>query len=399
MTMISLCNNCRVGKFSVHPKNWNTQKAKVSSAWRVTYWFYDDNIPDKKQVRFQGMNDATELKDRQFITKILMEDELKSLRDGFNPITEKYENIDKSIPTERTPFILALDFAISKVDCSKNHMDNLESNLSYIKKAIYALRIEHEPIGSVKLKHTRLILDWLSKNKKNWSDNQFNVFRKALSRFFTVLEDYELVIANFAQKIQKKQLPEKMRQILSDDEAKKVYDLLFKNHYTFWRFMMIFFQSGSRISELMRLKVKDVDLINQEFKITVYKGKQSKEDLRAITQEVLPYWQRLMLQSISPEDYVFSAGLLPGKLSINPKQITRRWYVHIKKPGISSADFYSLKHLFLDGVAATEGLEAAQKAAGHTTPNTTRIYTVKQKRRDLEKNKQLKISFVNKDIV
>lgn len=174
-------------------------------------------------------------------------------------------------------------------------MDNLESNLSYIKKAVYALRIEHEPIGSVKLKHTRLILDWLAKNKTNWSDNQFNVFRKALSRFFTVLEDYELVITNFPQKITKKQLPEKFRQILTDAEAKKIYDLLFQKHYAFWQFMMIFFQSGSRIAELMRLRVKDVDLLNREFKITVYKGKQAKEDLRAITERGSPLLAKIII--------------------------------------------------------------------------------------------------------
>lgn len=54
--MITLPNNCRVGKFSIYPENWSTKKAKANKAWRVTYWFYDDNVPDKKQIRFQGMN-------------------------------------------------------------------------------------------------------------------------------------------------------------------------------------------------------------------------------------------------------------------------------------------------------------------------------------------------------
>jgi integrase len=46
--------------------------------------------------------------------------------------------------------------------------------------------------------------------------------------------------------------------------------------------MHIFFHSGARLTELMRLQVQDVDLRNQVFKLIVKKGRMSKEVLRLI---------------------------------------------------------------------------------------------------------------------
>lgn len=65
-------NNCRVGKFSVNPKNRDNFKVDMSISWMVTYRFYDDNAKENKQIRRQGMNEFKESKERQCFTKRLI---------------------------------------------------------------------------------------------------------------------------------------------------------------------------------------------------------------------------------------------------------------------------------------------------------------------------------------
>lgn len=52
--------------------------------------------------------------------------------------------------------------------------------------------------------------------------------------------------------------------------------------------MMIFFYSGARITELMRLKVHQVGLEEQKFKVLVLKGK-INWDYRTIRDIALPF--------------------------------------------------------------------------------------------------------------
>ena len=144
---------------------------------------------------------------------------------------------------------------------------------------------------------------------------------------------------------------------------------------------MIFLYSGGRSTEFFSLKKEDVNLDIQEFNVTIKKGNQYKEVTKVILKPVINLWKEL-LQEAKKGDYIFSKGLRPSKTNVNSNQITRRWYRLVKNSDKIkdedgkilniTADFYSLKHSFLDSLE----IEKAMKMASHTTSKTTSIYQV-----------------------
>ena len=134
--------------------------------------------------------------------------------------------------------------------------------------------------------------------------------------------------------------------------------------------MQIFFHSGARIKELLAVKVQEVDIKKQRFKVLIRKGRNSHEEWRVIKNIALPFWIEL-LEGAKENEYIFSIGLNPGEKQIIREQITRRWNMHVKKKLGITADFYSLKHLNLDEISGALDIEAAAMMAGHTSPVIT----------------------------
>jgi integrase len=103
----------------------------------------------------------------------------------------------------------------------------------------------------------------------------------------------------------------------------------------------------------------------------------------------MPYWQEA-IRNAEPDDYIFAAGLKPGMEPINRDQITKRWKKHVKVRLGIQADFYSLKHLHLDEIAALSGLDQAAAMASHTSASITlKHYAVNEVQRRNEQLKQL----------
>lgn len=393
-TMILLPGNCRAGKFSVYPSNWKTTKANKSLNWRISYWFIDDSIKKRKKITLKGMNRFETLREKQDAVRGILKDELRELKDlGYNHITKHYLNPeDPNLISELTPFVEALDFAFEKLICEHQTKRDVASCLRTIKKAIDNLRYDSLTISQVRRKHIRFILEECGKIKTKWSANQFNYHRAHLSMLFKVLVDLDVVDVNPVKQILKQNKVQKIRETLTDDQRKLVNDHLFKNNYEFWRFVQIFFHSGAREIELLRVRKNDVYLNKQQFKVLVKKGAKKREELRTIKTIALPLWKELY-NLATGNQVLFSRKLLPGNKIIRREQITKRWKVHVKDKLSVTGDLYSLKHSALDETTALLSLIEASKQAGHTSIDTTLIYTVNEQQRRHERLKDLNNPF------
>jgi site-specific recombinase XerD len=209
----------------------------------------------------------------------------------------------------------------------------------------------------------------------NWTANTFNQYRSHLSMVYKQMVTVEAVDANLCDGIPKEKHTKKIRETLTPDQRKKVNNYLLAYNYPFWRFLHIFFHSGSRIEEMMQVIKEDVDLPNQKFKITVKKGNSYREEWRTIKTTILPLWEEVYNQAKSNQA-LFSVGLTPGNVPIRREQVTRRWRRHVKKRFSITADFYSLKHsnstevmdLLTDRISILQlAEEATAKMNGHTT--------------------------------
>lgn len=369
---IQLQNGCSHSKLSVNPSNWNTKKAKIGINWFINYRFYDSRFPKPKQIKIQGMNSFKSLTERQKETVRLIEEECKALQNGFNPFSNS-----NNPSLDSLSFIDALNLAFNKVSVAEVTKRDIKSAMNKFEISINKLGWMQLPIAEVSRKHIRQILD-MSSN----TDDRFNKNRSYLMILISVMCELELVAFNFVRDIKKRKVVKYIRQVLSYDERIIVNDYLLSEYPEFHRFLHIFFHSGARISELMRLKVSDVDLTNKRFKMVIKKGSCYKEVWRTIKDIAMPFWEKQM-QVTFINQFVFSKGLVPGDIEIDPSQINKRWYRMVKKTLGITADFYSLKHLHTTEVVELLGTQEAAKHNGHTsTAMVSKVYDVRRKERE-----------------
>lgn len=279
--MIQLPNNCRMGKVSIYPSNWKTTKASLKVTWRIVYRFYDDNIGTQKQIRKQGMNDLEDLLERQAATKVILQNEIELLKEGYNPIVNrqtKEASEKEDIPSEKKTFNQAIDMALKSIDVEKHTKEDLTSVSGFVKMAAEKLkfdgqRISDTPIGKIRKRDIRAIFDYLSK-RRNWSNNTYNYYRSHMMMFYKELGEFDAVESNIPRELSKKNTVKTTRILLTSDQRKKVKEKIISKNYRYWLFINMFFHSGARITEFCRLKISDVNLECQTVTFLIKKRKQ-----------------------------------------------------------------------------------------------------------------------------
>jgi integrase len=262
---------------------------------------------------------------------------------------------------------------ISVADITKR---DIKAALGKFNTAIEQLNWCHLPINEVSRKHFREILD-----RSSNTDDRFNKHRSYLMILVSALCEMEIVPNNYIRDIKKRKTTKFIRQVLTQDERVLVNEYLENNFPSFHRFLHIFFHSGARIAEIMRIKVIDVDLPNQRYKVVIKKGGSYHEVWKTIKTIALPYWTE-QLKTANPSEFVFSKGLESGDQQIQPYQINKRWYRLVKKKFGITADFYSLKHLHTSEVVELlSDIEAAKHNSHKTTTMVNTVYDVNKSKR------------------
>lgn len=401
--MITLPNDCRCSPLKVNPRNWESLRASVKKDWFIYYRFYDPQhrkkFPKGKLRIIKGMNETKNVSVRQNIVRALIQVELNELKNlGYNPITERHVT---PVTTARIispdTFVLdALRLAFTKADYKTHTHSDIKTVLRYVEQAVIHLQFQFQYISikDIKASHIMLILEQCAIIKqKKWSNNQFNVYVKYLSILFSQLLQYQAVEYNPLRGIRKKKTIKKLRKVLSLEERQKIDEHIKEFDEHFWRFIHIFFHSGSRTTEILRVQGEHVDLKRQKVQYLLLKGQQYEWVERTIKDVALPLWEKAM-ENCSPKEYVFSEGLKPGPNPIDASQISRRWRTQVKKKLGINCDFYSLKHLNTNQISALMGIETASAHNSHKSTNITMTYAVNEKERMHERLKGVNNGFI-----
>ena len=400
--MNHLPNDCSCSELTVTPKDWKTNSNTIKRKWHIQYYFYDPFFKDDPKYKYgkfviiKGMNRLKTISERRGATKELIANELLLLREeGYNPITGQ-KNVVLKNDYEIEPtcyFIEALRKAFLHLKLSDSTKADVKCVLKGFEKSVNGLGLYRLSIQDVRRKHVKQALENCESIIDGWSANRFNKYRSYLQMMFKELVELETIEFNPVNEISKKKTTTKIRTILSLEERKAI-DVHLKNKCrNFWLFVNIFFHSGSREIELLRLKGIDVDLENQRFKCLIKKRSNYSEVYKPIKDIALNLWKEIMA-TCQPSDYVFSVGLIPGPKTIRREQISRRWNWHVKRDLQISADLYSLKHSNLDETAMQLDAAAAAKMAGHTsTVITLKHYLVNEEERKMEKLRKVNNDF------
>ena len=255
------------------------------------------------------------------------------------------------------------------------------------------LRFDYVCIKEIKPSHLMMILEQCGKIKDTWTANTYNTHKKYLSILFGQLIQQQAIEFNPVRDIKKHKTVKQLREILTPEECQAIDAFTKKFDENLWRFIHIFFHSGSRTTEILRVQREHVNLQKQKVKFLILKGQQHEWVERTIKDIALPLWKKA-LEGCGTKDFVFSKGLKPGAKMIRAEQISRRWRTHIKKKLGIDCDFYSLKHLNTDQTATLLDLNTAAAHNSHGSTKITMTYAVNEKQRMHERLKGLQNSFV-----
>jgi len=411
---ISLPNNCRRGKISITPSNWD-KDADPKTIWKIEYYFYDDNTRLNDRQRFKK-NPLNSLKEKQHWVRKTLQTEEEKLKKGYNPITGNTLKIvpdfiaaQKAANSSMT-IVDALEYAFKKLNCVKHYQENVKYMKNYFIEITKKENMAHVLAKDFDEQYIKHILTECGKQKKldrieyekkgtgqrivgePWNNNRYNYWRALLNSLMIILEDDRIIPRVFTKSVKQLKKTDPKRRVINEDE-RQLLNKAYKNGlipYETWRYIVVFYQAFRRHAEFRRIKREHIRLKEQKVDIYQLKGRSYKWVEATILDEALPFWKELYEQA-KPGQYIFSKGLKPGDTEINPKQFSRSWNRLMKKKLGIEADSYTLKHWALDELAAILELEAARKAAGHSSAKVTRLYAQGEDEREHNRLKKVKI--------
>ncbi len=162
----------------------------------------------------------------------------------------------------------------------------------------------------------------------------------------------------------------KLPNVLSEEEVKRIIDALSNNKHKV--LLMIVYSSGLRVSEVVRLKISDVDSDRMLVRIRQGKGRKDRYSMlsEAALEELRKYYKEY-----KPKEWLFESQ--DKKWHLSERTVQKVFKNACKKANIKKeVGIHSLRHSF-----ATHLLEGGvdlryiQEILGHKSSKTTEIYT------------------------
>ncbi len=409
--LIQLYDGCYCSQFSVYPPNWNRAGASLKKDWYIFYRFYDPAQQDHpryhgvKPCQVKGMNSYTTLGARRQMTEELLRQEREMIIEkGYNPITRVFMKPDEApvvrhiIPAD-TGLAKALQQAFDRLEkkfrpSSPEQVISLRTVLTHFNKAAAMVRQDKVPIDKLTLSSIILVLDQVGVNKGDkWTNANYNFYRSKLMMLFKELMQVSPVEINFPKLLETRKVTRLKRKVLTEEECLILDRELRKDNYRLWLIMHLFFHSGARTTEFLRLKVSDINLQRMEARYLIKKDKVNREEDRPLKEISLPLWEVALIdpktrQRARPDQYIFSVGLVPGNRTIRREQISRRWRRWVKKKyngeggkPLITADWYSLKYLNTTQLSEIYDEALAARLNKHSVAMTKKHYDVGSKNR------------------
>lgn len=237
---------------------------------------------------------------------------------------------------------------------TKTYLYCINRFLSYTKKTV----------DKISKKDVRLFLEYLS--DQNLAGNTMNTYHMAIRFLFeNVLEKRIWIDIKYSK------TPKKLPEVLSKEEIKKLIDSI--KNFKHQLMICFMYSSGLRVSELINMKVKDLNL-EKNFGF-VRNGKGGKDRLITLSNNLIPAISKLIFnESLEENNYLFQSNR-GKKYSIRTIQkivdksaklceIKRKIHPHTLRHSFAM-------HLIENGYDVTN----VQALLGHKSPETTLIYT------------------------
>jgi site-specific recombinase XerD len=204
----------------------------------------------------------------------------------------------------------------------------------------------------------------LNKQDKNYSSQTINLYLNAIKFFYReILKIPEKINLKFAKR--SKKLPI----VLSREEIKNIIDVIRNPKHKL--IISLAYGAGLRISEVISLRVKDVNL--EELTIHLKNAKGKKDRITIFPEKIKTDLQNLIAGK-NPNNYIFESER-GGRLTERTAQ--KVFENALREAGIKKdATFHSLRHSFATHLLKN-GVDVryVQELLGHQNIRTTQVYT------------------------
>lgn len=398
--MKNLINGCSYTETWVSPANWQTLTAKKSLKliWYVACKFYDPNFENEYSNGFlfkKRLNRYKTLEERKRAVIIVKSEMDKMLSEGYNPILGEFMHLD--IYEAQNTEIGLID-ALNRVFKNKlgaySTIIDIRSVLNYFGKSAKVLNLYNKPINQVRRADIKAILNNVYNINENFTDKRYNKYVKYLSGLFSDMEELEIIESNPMIRMKSKKTVHKLKEVLTNEQRERIKSHIYKNYPDYWIFINIYFNAGCRLTEIMNLKISDLDMDNQRFKVLVKKGRDYYEKYYPIKDIALKYWYIHLSHPHKKTDYLFQFDYKPGPRKSDRHHPSRLWKTVVKDELKIKIDLSSLRHLNLDEITMLRSLGAAAVAGGHTsTRMVEKHYAVRERERQVENLKSVDNEF------
>lgn len=398
--MTNLINGCSFSDTWVSPANWKTvtSKKSLSTVWYVACKFYDPYFTNKYPKGFlfkKRLNRFKTLEERKEAVAIVRDEMINALKEGYNPITGEYAFL-KIYEAQNNTISLsdALKLAFESKQMAEPTQVDIKSVLKYFNISAEKLGLNSKNVREVKRSEIKAILHNIYNINKNFTDKRYNKYLRYLSGLFSDLEELEIIESNPMIRMKRKKTVQKLKVVLTDKQREKIKNHLKENKFDYWIFINIYFHAGCRLSEILSLKISDVDLVNQKFVVLVKKGRDYVEKTYPIKNIAMKYWLYHFGNPHNESDYVFQYNYKPGPKKLNRSTPANMWKREVKGHLKIKVDLSSLRHLNLDEITMHRSLSAAAVAGGHTsTMMVQKHYAVRERDRQVESLKTMDNEF------
>lgn len=204
----------------------------------------------------------------------------------------------------------------------------------------------------------------LFKKVRGLSNTSLNLTISALKFYFR-----QVLKRNLFFSIRRPKKEHYLPVVLSKEEIQSIIDAVSNIKHKLM--ISLAYGSGLRVSEVINLKVKDINF--NELTLNIRQSKGNKDRLTILSEKAVLELQRL-IKNKTAEDYVFSS-IRGGKLTTRTAQ--KVFTAGLIKSGIKkSATFHSLRHSFATHLLENGvNIRYLQELLGHRSLKTTQIYT------------------------
>lgn len=170
----------------------------------------------------------------------------------------------------------------------------------------------------------------------------------------------------------------KIPEILTEEEQEQlisIFNIRYFNSFRNRTMIKLFLASGLRLSEMINLKWKSINLMTGQLKVV--EGKGSKDRILWISESIveeLRIWKEKQSEKLGICELVFTTNT---KNKLDDRNIRRMVNQYSIKAGINkNVSPHTFRHTYAsDLLRSTKNIRLVQKALGHEDLSTTMIYT------------------------